>query len=117
MPYMWLKEDEADLIRRRRRKDIPEHIAYYDFDKGAYYCEDCHTYNLAEIGGLPSLNNITYTPILQCQECGVTYFGLDTRIPYEPEAPAPMKEQPAVKEEQSPTQEEEYIILPSIMTV
>lgn len=115
MPYLWLKPEEAELIIRRRKADIPDKTAYYDYDKNAYICDDCHTYTLTEINGYPNSNGITYTPILQCSECGRTFFGYDTYYQIaEPQRPA-IKEKES--REQSPKEEEEYIILPSIMTV
>ena len=115
MPYMWLKPEEAELIIRRRKAEIPDRHAFFDNDKNAYICDDCHTYTLTEIDGTPNLNGMTYTPILQCSECGRTYFGNDTYYQVE-EPQRPVIKKPE-RREQSPKQEEEYIILPSIKTV
>jgi len=119
MPYMWLKPDEAELIIRRRQENTPDTHAYYDYDTGKYICYNCWGKMdtiMKEVDYIPSQNGVTYTPILQCQECGRTYFGLETRIQYkqEDERPRITKQE---HREQSLKEEEEYIILPSIMTV
>lgn len=117
MPYMWVKPDEAEIIKRRRRADIPDKTAYYDTQKNAYICEDCQT-ALKEITRL-TVTYATHLTILQCQECGRTFFGGIVRtLPHEEPRPAIKPEAPRKeRREQSPKQKEEYIILPSIMTV
>lgn len=111
MPYMWLKPDEAELIIRRRQADIPYTHAYFDPDTNKYMCYECHSTDLKEIRGIPAIGAY-YIPILQCQECGLTYFGNHTRIQYKQE-----DERPRITKQEHREQSEEYIILPSIMTV
>lgn len=114
MPYLWLKPEEAEIIKRRRRADIPKETADYDTQTGEYVCDDCHL-PLTEIKAY----TVSYGKclvILQCQECGRTFFGDIVDIVSD-ERPAIKAKTHEEHREQSPKQEEEYIILPSIMTV
>ena len=63
-----------------RRYEIPHHIAYHDGTR--YHCQNIECFldnaTLKEIARIPS-STLMYIPILQCSECGDTYFGLETR--------------------------------------
>lgn len=63
-----------------RRYEIPHRIAYHDGTR--YHCQNIECFfdgaTLKEIARIPR-STLMYIPILQCSECGATYFGLDTR--------------------------------------
>lgn len=65
----------------RRKYPEPRTNAYHDGTR--YYCTDIYCYadrvTMKEIDRMPMSHELAYVPILQCAECGATYFGLITR--------------------------------------
>lgn len=63
---------------RRKKYKVPNHHAYHDGTR--YHCIEIECFaDGAELREIDRDNRgVYYMPILQCSECGATYFGLET---------------------------------------